>query len=261
MQPRFEVVDLDSSRISTATWGDGLPEIVLLHDGLGSISQWRSVPGEIARRLDCTVVAYDRAGHGASVPSPTTVRPANWLQSEAEVLDALLDALRIEQPVLVGHSDGATIALIFGAENAATKGVVAIAAHSWVEQVAVSRIIQMRANPEPVLKGLARHHANPQALFDSWSGTWSSAPFQSWDTRATLDTLDAPTIIVQGADDEFATEEQVFATAAAIGSNATPVLIAGQPHLIHHESPDIVIDLVSDFVKRLDSKSPDTGSE
>jgi pimeloyl-ACP methyl ester carboxylesterase len=256
MQPRFQVVDLGDSQLSTATWGTGTPRIVLLHDGLGSISQWRSVPGDVAQRLGCSVLAYDRAGHGASVPSPTTVRPENWLHSEAEVLEALLEELGIEQPVLVGHSDGATIALIYGAGNSATKGVVAIAAHSWVEQVAVSRIIDMRANPEPVLKGLARHHSNPQAFFDSWSGTWSSAPFQSWDTRAILDTLDAPTLVVQGAEDEFATDEQVYATAAAIGSNATPLLLAGQPHLIHHESPDIVIDLVSDFVKNLDSQKP-----
>lgn len=256
MQPRFETVDLGNSRISTATWGDGTPEIVLLHDGLGSISQWRSVPGDIAGRLSCSVLAYDRAGHGSSLPSPSTVRPADWLHTEAEELKALLEVLGVARPILVGHSDGATIALIYGSQNAATRGVVSIAAHSWVQQVAVGRIIQMREDPEPVLKGLARHHSNPQALFDSWSCTWSSDPFQSWDTRSTLNSLNAPTLIVQGADDEFATEEQAFATAAAIGSNATPVLLAGQPHLIHHESPQVVVDLVYDFVKDLDTREP-----
>ena len=258
MQPRFQVVDLGDSQLATATWGTGTPRIVFLHDGLGSISQWRSVPGDIAERLDCSVLAYDRAGHGSSVPSPTTVRPADWLHSEAEVLRDLLDALHIDQPILVGHSDGATIALIYGAQNAATRGVVAIAAHSWVERAAVDRIIEMRADPEPVVKGLARHHADPQALFDSWSGTWSSAPFQLWDTRAILDTLDAPTLVAQGADDEFATDEQVHATAAAIGSNATPLLIPGQPHLIHHESPQVVVDLVVDFVRSLEADHLDT---
>jgi pimeloyl-ACP methyl ester carboxylesterase len=254
MQPRFGVVDLGDSQLSTATWGDGVPQIVFLHDGLGSVSQWRSVPGEVAERLDCTVIAYDRAGHGSSIPSPTTVRAADWLHAEADVLEVLLGELNIEEPILVGHSDGATIALIYGSQNAATRGVVAIAAHSWVEKAAVDRIIGMQADPDPVLKGLARHHSNPLALFESWSRTWSSAPFQSWDTRASLGTLDAPTLIVQGADDEFATDEQVFATATAIGPNATPLLLSGQPHLIHHENPQVVVDLVTDFVRSIDAR-------
>jgi pimeloyl-ACP methyl ester carboxylesterase len=254
MKPRFEVVDLGDSQLSTATWGDGVPEIVLLHDGLGSINQWRSVPGDIAQRLNCTVIAYDRAGHGSSIPSPTTVRPADWLHAEADELEVLLGELNIEEPILVGHSDGATIALIYGSQNATTRGIVAIAAHSWVEQVAVSRIIGMRADPQPVMKGLARHHSDPLALFESWSRTWSSTPFQSWDTRAILDTLDAPTLVVQGVDDEFATDEQVFATAAAIGPNATPLLLPGQPHLIHHERPQVVVDLVTDFVRSIDAR-------
>ncbi len=254
MQPRFEVVDVGESQISTATWGDGVPEIVLLHDGLGSINQWRSVPGDIAEQVGCSVLAYDRAGHGASLPSPTSVRPANWLHSEADELETLLEALQIETPILVGHSDGATIALIYGAQNESTRGVVSIAAHSWVQKVAVDRIIAMRADPEPVVERLARHHSNPRALFESWSGTWSSTPFQSWDTRETLDTLRAPTLVVQGAADEFATDEQVFATAAAIGPNATPLLLAGKPHLIHHDSPDVVVDLVAEFVKDLDTR-------
>lgn len=254
MQPRFAVVDLGDSQLSTAIWGDGVPQIVFLHDGLGSVSQWRSVPGEVAELLGCTVVAYDRAGHGSSLPSPSTVRPANWLHAEADELEVLLCELNIEEPILVGHSDGATIALIYGSQNPATRGVVAIAAHSWVEKDAVDRIIGMRADPDPVVKGLARHHSNPQALFDSWSGTWSSAPFQSWDTRSILDSLDAPTLVVQGADDEFATDEQVFTTAAAIGPNATPLLLAGQPHLIHHENPEVVVDLVADFVRSIDTR-------
>jgi pimeloyl-ACP methyl ester carboxylesterase len=176
------------------------------------------------------------------------------LHAEADELEVLLCELNIEEPILVGHSDGATIALIYGSQNPATRGVVAIAAHSWVEKDAVDRIIGMRADPDPVVKGLARHHSNPQALFDSWSGTWSSAPFQSWDTRSILDSLDAPTLVVQGADDEFATDEQVFTTAAAIGPNATPLLLAGQPHLIHHENPEVVVDLVADFVRSIDTR-------
>lgn len=251
MEPRLETIDLGECQISTATWGAGIPKIVLLHDGLGSISQWRTVPVDIATRLDCAVLAYDRAGHGLSLPAPTTVRPANWLHSEADDLKRLLDALHIESPILVGHSDGATIALIYGTQNEETRGVVAIAAHSWVEKVAVDRIIGMRADPEPVIEGLARHHANPLALFDSWSQTWASTPFQSWDVRSDLHTLNAPTLIVQGSQDEFATEEQVFATAAAIGPNAEPVLLPGEPHLIHHDSPEVVVDVVTNFVERL----------
>jgi len=254
MQPRFEIVDLGECQISTATWGAGTPEIVLLHDGLGSVSQWRSVPGDIAARLDCTVLAYDRAGHGASLPTPTATRPPNWLHSEADTLAELLGYLGMERPILIGHSDGATIALIYGSMNKHTRGVIAVAAHSWVEQIAVDRIIGMQADPEQVLEGLAHHHDDPRALFDSWAGTWSSAPFQSWDVRPSLSTLSAPTLVVQGAEDEFATEEQVFATARAIGTNATPLLLAGEPHLIHHHNPQAVVDLVTKLVEGLDTE-------
>ena len=130
-------VDVDCARLRTATWGDGPASIVLLHDGLGSIGQWRDIPSAVHRSTGVPVMAYERAGHGASNPAPSGPWPADWLHREAAVLDALIEVLGIESPTLVGHSDGGSIALIQAATSGACRSAMVLAAHTWVEDVCV----------------------------------------------------------------------------------------------------------------------------
>jgi len=245
-------LDLGRRSLTTATWGSGPPDIVFLHDGLGSIGQWRDVPMLVAEQTGRSVVAYDRAGHGESTPVPSGAWPADWLHSEAAVLADLLVALGIQQPLLVGHSDGGSIALLHAAATSlAVEGVVALAAHSWVEPVCVDAITRMRASPAPIIAGLARHHCEPVALFDAWSGVWTSAEFAEWDIRAQLRSVSAPVLVVQGSDDVYATPEHARRTAEAIGDNAEHHLVDGLGHLLHHDDGAFVVSAVVEFARSI----------
>ncbi len=228
------------------TWGAGPPSIVLSHDGLGSIGQWRDVPERVHAATGQTVLAIDRAGHGASTPVPTGAWPADWLHREADVLADLLAAVGADEPLLVGHSDGASISLLAAAGGTACRGVVSLAAHTWVEDVCVSAIEGMRAQPARFVVGLGAFHEHPAAVFEAWSGVWTSDAFRRWDIRDRLGAIDVPVTVAQGAADEYATDAQVWETAAAIGSNASASLLAGLGHLLHFEAPDVVVDLIAD---------------
>ncbi len=242
------VVEVDGRHLTAATWGDGPPEIIMLHDGLGSISQWRDVPAALATATGRTVMAYDRSGHGESLPTPTGWWPADWLHQEAHVLDDLIDAVDAVRPVLVGHSDGGSIAAIHAAGADDAGPLVLLAAHSWLEQEAVSEIAGMRERADDVVSRLGRFHAEPSAVFEAWSGVWTSREFAAWDIRPMLHAVSAPTLVLQGTDDEFATPGQATLTAAAIGDNADCRLLDGLRHLLHHDAPDLVIDTVVDFL-------------
>ena len=108
-------VEIEGRSLTTQRWGDGPAEIVVLHDGLGSIRQWRDLPAQMHATTGRTVLAYDRAGHGSSTPVPTGPWPADWLHTEAELLAQLLDEVAVAEPLLVGHSDGGSISLLTAA--------------------------------------------------------------------------------------------------------------------------------------------------
>ncbi len=222
--------------------------IVLVHDGLGSIGQWGPFPRLIAEETGRRVVAYNRAGHGGSAPVPTGPWPANWMATEAVVLGDLLDQLGGSPAVLVGHSDGGTIALLCGLLRPdRVAGVVALAAHTWVEHVCVGEIRAMRDSPGRILLFLANHHANPAALFDAWSRGWTSPGFRSWDIRPELAGLNVPVLIAQGDEDEYATKAMATETAAAIGLNASVTIVDHCDHLMYRRATAEVLRLISDF--------------
>lgn len=221
----------------------------MLHHGLGSVGQWRRVPAALHGATGRCILAYDRPGHGTSTPVPTGPWPADWLHREADRLEGMMDVLGIERAVLVGHSDGASVALVFAAARPdRVEALVSLAAHSYVEQVCVDRIAALRAEPGDLLDGLARYHAQPSAVFEAWSGVWVSEAFSLWDIRPDLAAITAPTIVVQGRADEYGTDAMAVDTAAAIGVNAGVVLLDGVGHLVPQEAPDRTVDLVVELL-------------
>lgn len=244
-----EQIELDGAVLTTARWGDGSAGLVMLHDGLGSIEQWRSIPAAVAATTGQTVLAYDRPGHGASTPVPSGAWPADWLHREADRFERLLSAVDVvDSPLIVGHSDGGSIALLHAAATSRSlRGVLTLAAHTWVEQRCFDGIVGMRAEAAAIVAGLARNHNEPAAVFEAWSGVWVSDEFRSWDIRSMLSPITCPVLVAQGAEDEYAAPSHATETAAAIGANAQAVLLDGLGHLLHHQDPDTVIDLVADF--------------
>lgn len=247
-QPEFGRVELGAASVVTAKWGTGRADIVMLHDGLGSIDQWRTVPEMISAHTGACVLAYDRPGHGASAPVPESHWPVDWLHQEAQLLAALVDELKLDDPLLVGHSDGGSIALIHAAERPDRQaGVLTLAAHSFVEPICDQRIAEMRDAPEAIIAALGRHHQHPAALFEAWSGVWVHPGFSVWDIRPILHRVVVPAMVAQGTSDEYGTDAMATLTAEAIGPHARCELVDGVGHLMHHDAPTVVVELIADM--------------
>ncbi len=254
MQVRHEHVEVGSDRLHVAHWGDGPADIVLLHDGLGSIALWRDVPERIAVAAGATVMVYERAGHGTSRPIPNGAWPLDWLERQADTLGDVLATMATERPLLVGHSDGGSIALIHASRHATSLcGVVALAAHGYVERCCSDEIASMRNKRDAVVAGLSHHHDHPAELFEAWSARWVSPEFAIWNIVPALASIDVAAVVVQGTDDAYATDDMALALAAAIGSNATCLLLDGLGHLLPRDAPGAVVDSVVDLRRRAES--------
>ncbi|WP_310601295.1 alpha/beta hydrolase [Desulfobulbus sp.] len=234
----------------------GRPWLVFLHEGLGSVAQWGGFPQELCRRTRCPGLVYDRLGHGRSsaLVAPRTGRYLHEyaLDELPQVLAALLPGQRF---VLVGHSDGGSISLIFGAEKpTGLLGIVTAAAHVMVEEVTVEGVRHALEAWEQgkLRKGLARYHGEKsQALFHAWAETWTSSEFRSWSIEELLPSITAPLLVLQGRDDQYGTPAQVEAIVTRSGGSATPLLLEECGHSPHLDFPELTLDLMTCFVNRL----------
>ena len=196
-------------------------------------------------------MAYERPGHGESLPTPAGPWPTDWLHGQAALLQIVLRTVGAERPILVGHSDGGSTALIHAARNPdEQRALLALAPHSWVEQICFDSIVGMRNNRAPIVAGLAKHHLHPDELFEAWSGVWVSGAFKLWDIRPELGAITVPTLIAQGADDAYASDDQAHLTAAAVGTNAESLIVPGVGHIMHHDDAGRVAALIIDFVRK-----------
>ena len=188
------------------------PTLVLLHEGLGSARLWRDFPDRLARATGRRTIAYSRTGHGDSDPPRRPRTPAFMHEEALEVLPEVLGQLRLEAPVLVGHSDGASIALIHAAHHS-VQGVVAIAPHVFVEEVCLEEIRRAR---ERYLNGelrerMARHHRDPDAAFFGWNDVWLHPDFPRWTIVEQIPRIESQLLLIQGERDEYGTLAQLDA--------------------------------------------------
>ncbi len=194
-------------------WGPGPangPVIVMLHEGLGCVALWRDVPGALVQATGLGVMAYSRAGYGQSDPAPLP-RPLDYMTREAlDVLPEVLERLGIVRPILLGHSDGATIAAIHAASHP-VRAVAVIAPHFFTEPSGLAEIARAReAFQEGGLRSrLARHHADPDCAFRGWNEAWLDPGFRDWDVSGSIDGIDAPILAIQGEDDPYGTRAQI----------------------------------------------------
>lgn len=234
----------------------GRPTIVLLHEGLASAGQWRDFPDELAARTGCGVLAYSRYGYGSS-----DLRPLPWSDSymhdEAiEVLPALLAALRLRDYMLVGHSDGGSIALIHAGGTAARglRGLVTLAAHVFTEPSGQASIAAAgRAYRDGDLRDrLARHHAHVDVVFGGWHDTWLRPGFEAaWNIECYLPGIRVPALVVQGRDDQYGTLAQVEAIARGCAGPVETLLFEACGHTIHRDRRDDLLAAIVRFVGRL----------
>jgi pimeloyl-ACP methyl ester carboxylesterase len=229
------------------------PPIVLLHEGLGSVSLWRDFPVRLAARTGCAVLAYSRYGYGRSQTLCGKRDPA-YMHHEGEVvLPELLARLGVTRPVLFGHSDGASIALLYAARHPDTpRALILEAPHVFVEELSIRSIARARRDYETTaLRGkLARHHADVDATFFGWNDIWLDPRFRSWNIETTAARLRVPVLLVQGDADEYGTRAQLDAIIARAPCCET-LLVAGAGHSPHRDAPELVLERVGAFVAAL----------
>jgi pimeloyl-ACP methyl ester carboxylesterase len=230
--------------------------LVFLHEGLGSVAMWRGFPARVGEVTGCPVLVYSRYGYGASdvLEAPFGV---DYMHREAEAtLPALLTALGVECPILVGHSDGASIALIYaGTHPDAVRGLVALAPHVFVEDLSVRSIAEAKIAFETTEMGkkLARYHADARRTFYGWNDIWLHPDFRRWNIEAYLPRIRCPVLAVQGEDDEYGTMAQVETIAARVAGPCELVKVPACGHRLHRDQHDLTLDAIARFVVRIGS--------
>lgn len=233
--------------------------LIFLHEGLGSVSMWRDWPDQLCNKLQCRGLVYSRYGYGQSSPRfPGDLRTPQYLHTEAEfALPALLQALNLsdERPILFGHSDGGSIALLYAALFPDRVKAIAVAApHIFVEDITLDGIVEAAeiARTTDLIPKLGRHHRDPQTVFSSWNDTWRLAEFRSWNIEKEVSQIRCPILAMQGENDEYGTLQQIKGI-KQLAEQTQLCIIPDCGHSPHRETPGAVNAAMLYFVQSVKS--------
>ena len=251
-------VELEDMRLEYRMIGprpDAAPTLVLLHEGLGHAGIWGRFADDLAAATGAGVFAYSRAGYGDSSPSALP-RTAAFMHEEArDVLPRVLDAIGFRRGLLVGHSDGASIAAIYAGtiQDHRVRGLALMAPHFFTETMGIEEIARAKVAFEQgsLRERLARSHADVDNAFYNWCGPWLLPDFRKWDITDALAYIRVPILIVQGEDDQYGTTRQIE---VAREECYCPVEVAFLPktrHAPYREAPDATLTAIADFANRL----------
>ena len=233
------------------------PTIVMLHEGLGSVALWKHFPQRLAARTGCRVLTYSRYGHGNS-DKLTEKRPVKFIHHEGEVvLPELLDKLEIARPILLGHSDGGSISLIFAGKYPEwPRALILEAPHVFVEDLSVSSITQAKVNYQTtdLPHKLSRHHAHADTTFWGWNDIWLDPEFRSWNIEEYLPAIRCPILCIQGEEDEYGTIAQVKAVEARVPGTEI-VMLSNCRHSPHRAQPEATLEKTAEFVARVQEEA------
>jgi pimeloyl-ACP methyl ester carboxylesterase len=233
----------------------GKPVLVFLHEGLGSIRQWRDFPARVAQATGCRALVYDRYGYGQSDVLQEPRRTVRFMHEEAlQSLPEVKKKLKIEDSILVGHSDGASIALIHAGAGHAVRGVVAMAPHVFIEPVCISSIRKAREAFEntDLPERLGRYHLDVRKTFYGWADVWLDPQFDRWDIRDEyLPNIRCPVLAIQGHDDEYGTMEQLDATARQVAGPCELVKLPDCGHSPFRDQPEKTLFALVSFINEI----------
>jgi len=229
---------------------EAAPELVFLHEGLGSVSHWKDFPARVAEATGCPVTVYSRYGSGNSdlLAEPRGVR---YMHEEAlRTLPELLSQLEIENPILVGHSDGGSIAIIYTGVHDQVRGLVLLAPHVFVEDLSVASIAEANLKFETtnLRDKLARHHRDAARTFWGWNDIWLHPEFRSWNIEEYLPRIICPALVIQGLEDQYGTMAQVEAIRKQSGGPVEVLALEDCRHSAQRDQPEKVLEAVGKFV-------------
>lgn len=230
------------------------PTIVMLHEGFGSVAMWRDFPAQVSKAAGLRVLVYSREGCGKSASVGALPRPVTFMHREAQiVLPALLNALDVRRPILLGHSDGGSIALIYAGSglDPAPEGVIAIAPHVLAEPKTLVAIAKARVLREEtdLRSRLARYHDDPERAFYTWNLSWMMPEFRNWSIEDLLPNVTAPTTIIQGVDDEYGSIAQPQAIERRAPGHVRTAMVPACGHIPHRDQPAQTLSAIVDHIK------------
>ncbi len=238
-------------------WIEGEPDkpvLVFLHEGLGSIRQWRDFPARLAQASGCAALVYNRYGYGDSEVLAEPRRSTRFMHEEAlESLPAVLATLGIQAPLLVGHSDGASIALIYAGAGHAVRGLALMAPHVFVEDVCIRSIEEAKRQFEAgdLAARLAKYHHDVRKTFYLWNDVWLDPEFRSWNIEQYLPAISCPVIALQGYDDPYGTMAQIDAIASRVAGRCELVKLERCGHSPYRDQADASLDAIAAFITSL----------
>jgi pimeloyl-ACP methyl ester carboxylesterase len=251
-------LEAGGQRLEFAWWGplpSVQPTLVFLHEGLGCVDHWRDFPRQLSEATGLGAFAYSRLGYGRS-DTVEVPRPLQYMHDEARLLPAVLKAVGVESAIMVGHSDGASIAIIYAgtAQAGVLKGLILEAPHVFAEEVGLESIERARQEflTTDLREKLARYHGeNVDCAFWGWNGAWLDPEFRSWNLESYLPQIRVPSLVIQGLDDQFGTIKQVEAVQRKSGGPVEALLLPSCGHSPHRDQPEGVLAAMTGFAKRI----------
>lgn len=238
--------------LNYSTFSNDKPVLVFLHEALGSIPQWRTFPSTLCNELKLPGIIIERSGHGQSSPL-SSPRKNDYLHQYTEETKACLHELLppTQAIILIGHSDGGSIALLLGIKPQLNiRGIITMAAHTFVETITLDGIKKaVEAYHQGKLAGLEKYHADKtENLFNAWADTWLSSDFAQWDIREEILSIELPILALQGNGDQYGTEKQMDSI-ERISSKASTVMLSNCAHHPHIEQEKIVVQQIANWVQ------------
>jgi len=234
---------------------DQATTILLLHEGLGCVALWRDFPAKLAKASGFGVMAYSRAGYGQSDPADLP-RPLDYMTREAvDSLPQLIAAAGLQQIILLGHSDGASIAAIYGGsvEDHRVRGLILMAPHFFTEDMGLASIAEAKVAYEntDLSTRMSKYHNNPDNAFYGWNDSWLHADFKNWNITDVIDYIRVPVLAIQGREDQYGTTAQIEALKAQLYAPLETVLLENCQHTPFLEQPDLTLRSITKFCTRL----------
>ena len=251
-------LDSDGKSLEYVCFGpkpDQAPTILLLHEGLGCVALWRDFPAKLAKASGLGVMAYSRAGYGQSDPADLP-RPLDYMTREAvDCLPQIIAAAGLQKIILLGHSDGASIAAIYAGsvEDHRVRGLILMAPHFFTEAMGLASIADAKVAYENtnLATRMSKYHKNPDNTFYGWNDSWLHTDFKNWNITDVIDYIRIPVLAIQGREDQYGTTAQIEALEAQIYAPLDIELLEDCQHSPFLEQPDLTLGSINNFCARL----------